>query len=344
MASPEHVDLVKRGKGAIDEWRAANPWSSLDLRGAEFSRVDLSDADLTAADLSDARFRGAILHRTNFRLAKLIRTDLTDADCRWAKFHMTDLGHAVLRNADFRHANLAEINANGADFELAKFGLTAILYVDFTGAKNLERTEHLHLSSVGTDTVFRSQGRIPASFLLGCGVPKILIEHLPILLSTPNDFYSSFISYSHNDEDFAKKLRSRMQQEHLRVWYAPDDISGGKYLHEQIFDAIGAYDKLLVVLTEHSMDSGWVVTEIRRARERERAEGGKVLFPIRLAPWDKIAAWKCFDADSGKDLAVEIREIYIRDFSEWKDHDKFEAEFAKLLRDLKQSNESKDHK
>ena len=43
----------------------------------------------------------------------------------------------------------------------------------------------------------------------------------------------------------------------------------------------------------------------------------------------------CFDADSGKDLAVELREYYIPDFSNWKEHDAFEKEFAKLLRDLK---------
>ena len=43
----------------------------------------------------------------------------------------------------------------------------------------------------------------------------------------------------------------------------------------------------------------------------------------------------CFDADSGKDLAVELREYYIPDFSNWKAHDAFETEFAKLLRDLR---------
>ena len=43
----------------------------------------------------------------------------------------------------------------------------------------------------------------------------------------------------------------------------------------------------------------------------------------------------CFDADSGKDLAAEVREYYIPDFSNWKDHDSFESEFDKLLRDLR---------
>lgn len=35
------------------------------------------------------------------------------------------------------------------------------------------------------------------------------------------------------------------------------------------------------------------------------------------------------------DLAVELRQYYIPDLSNWKDHDAFEAEFAKLLRDFR---------
>ena len=37
----------------------------------------------------------------------------------------------------------------------------------------------------------------------------------------------------------------------------------------------------------------------------------------------------------GKDLAIELREYFIPDFSNWKEHDAFEAAFDRLLRDLK---------
>jgi hypothetical protein len=40
---------------------------------------------------------------------------------------------------------------------------------------------------------------------------------------------------------------------------------------------------------------------------------------------------------TGKDLAVEVREYFIPDFPNWKDHDAFEKSFARLLRDLKAS-------
>ena len=45
--------------------------------------------------------------------------------------------------------------------------------------------------------------------------------------------------------------------------------------------------------------------------------------------------WKLFDADEREDLATEIRKYYIPDFSEWKNHDSYQKEFEKLLRDLR---------
>src|SRR5262245_51189510 len=83
------------------------------------------------------------------------------------------------------------------------------------------------------------------------------------------------------------------------------------------------------------MQSSWVEFEIRRARRREVAERRRLLFPVRLVDYGAIKAWECFDADTTKDLATEIREYYIPDFTNWKDHDAFEAVVAGLLRDSK---------
>jgi hypothetical protein len=54
-----------------------------------------------------------------------------------------------------------------------------------------------------------------------------------------------------------------------------------------------------------------------------------------IAPLTRSQSWKCFEADSGKDLAKEVREYFIPDFSNWKEHDSFEKAFDRLLRDLK---------
>jgi hypothetical protein len=83
------------------------------------------------------------------------------------------------------------------------------------------------------------------------------------------------------------------------------------------------------------MHSEWVMTEIRKAREVEKKENRRKLFPIRLVDMETLQAWTCFDADTGKDLAVEVREYFIPDFSNWKDDKSFEAAFLKLQEALK---------
>jgi len=121
----------------------------------------------------------------------------------------------------------------------------------------------------------------------------------------------------------------------LRVWFSPEGVHGGEKLHEQIDEAIRLYDKLPLVLSPESMASEWVRTEIRKARKAELKENRRKLFPISLVDFATIRDWECFDADSGKDLGVEIREYFIPDFSNWKDNDAFEAAFARLLNDLR---------
>ena len=64
------------------------------------------------------------------------------------------------------------------------------------------------------------------------------------------------------------------------------------------------------------------------------AQNSRVLFPIRLVDFVKIREWKCFDSDSGKDSAQEIREYFIPDFSNWADQESYKKAFTRLLSDL----------
>ena len=87
------------------------------------------------------------------------------------------------------------------------------------------------------------------------------------------------------------------------------------------------------------MQSEWVKTEIARARKREVREKRRKLFPVRLVEFNTLRDWECFDADTGKDSAREIREYFIPDFSNWKDHDQYQRAIDRLLRDLKAETE-----
>jgi len=121
----------------------------------------------------------------------------------------------------------------------------------------------------------------------------------------------------------------------VRCWFAPHDIRGGRKIHEQIDEAIRLHDKLLLILSEDSMASDWVQTEIAKARKREAQEKRQMLFPVALVPYDPVIKdWEKIRSD-GRDLGQEIRGYFIPDFSNWKDHDSYQKAFSRLVADLK---------
>jgi len=122
---------------------------------------------------------------------------------------------------------------------------------------------------------------------------------------------------------------TRHDTSRVRCWFAPHDIKGGRKIDE----AIRLHDRLLLILSEHSMSSEWVKTEIAKARKREK-EDKRVLFPVRLVTYEAMQSWEYIDS-SGKDLAEEIRQYFIPDFSKWKDHDSYQAGLGRLVSDLK---------
>jgi hypothetical protein len=94
-----------------------------------------------------------------------------------------------------------------------------------------------------------------------------------------------------------------------------------KKIREQIDEAMHLYDKLLLILSDASMSSNWVTTEIPNPRAKEKQQKRQMLFPITLVPYERVRVWKCFDADTGIDSAREICEYFVPDFSNWKDHE-----------------------
>lgn len=368
MANPEHVEILKQGRDVWNRWREEHreirvlDLSGAHLRGANLRGADLSGArlggaglsraDLSGADLNGARLGGAALikadlidahlRETDLIDAILINADLSNADLSGAnlgdaRFNNTNLNGANLRGVDLINADLSRSQLNGADFTTSTMGNTKLADLDLSGTKGLETVRHVFPSTIGIDTLYKSAGKIPETFLRGCGVPDDFITFIPSHFGIRQaiNFYSCFIIYSTKDEEFARRLYSRMRDEKLRVWFAPEDIKGGQKLQEQIERAIQLHDRLLIVLSEDSMRSDWGITEIQKARETEIKEDRRKLFPITIVNFEKVKAWNRFDADTGRDLAKEVREYYIPDFSKWKDHDAFEKAFDRLLRDLK---------
>jgi hypothetical protein len=353
MANSTHLDVLQNGVEVWNRWRIEKVGLIPDLRETDLTRTNLSrttliqaslrGADLDYADLSHTKFIDSDLTEAHFGSA-----DLGDADLGGANLRGSDLSYAHLRNANLRGADLRGTNLTSADLRsanLRKARLNETLFgnTDLSAVIDLDTCVHDGPSTIDHRTLARS-GRLPLGFLRGCGLPDTLIDYLPSLLNEPIQFYSCFISYSTKDQEFADRLYADLQNKGVRCWFAPHDIQGGKKIHEQIDEAIRVYQRLLLILSPASMDSEWVRTEIAKARKRELQEKRRMLFPVRLVNFETLQDWECFDADAGKDSAREIREFYVPDFSNWKDHDCYQREFEKLLRDLKVETKVSDQK
>jgi uncharacterized protein YjbI with pentapeptide repeats len=314
MADPRQLEIIGQGVDRWNRWRKENYGQGIDLSGA-----DLRGAQLSGVNLTEANLRGV---------------DLTEAKLGKAHLRGADLTGAKLSRAYLAVANLTRAVLNRADLSEALLGETVFGDADLNYALGLNSCSHFAPSILDHRTLARS-GRLPLAFLRGCGLSETLITYLPSILNEPIQFYSCFISYSNRDQEFADRLHADLQNMGVRCWFASHDVQGGRKIHEQIDEAIRLHDRLLLILSDASMASEWVKTEIAHARQKEFSQKRQVLFPVTLVPFTAVQEWKCFDADSGNDSAREIREYFIPDFSNWKNYDQYQRAFDRLLKDLR---------
>ncbi len=258
--------------------------------------------------------------------ADLAKLDLYNFDFQWA-----DLGRANLSRSNLGGANLTWANVSEADLEETHFGGTILGGANFSSARNLESCEHGGPSIIDNWTV-QNSWPLPRNFLRGCGMPDSLIDYYSSLFKRSVHLYSCFISHSTQDDGFAHRLHDDLQNESVRCWFAPEDLKIGDPFRQRIDESIRLHEKLLLIFSEHSVQSPWVQDEVESALERERREDRLILFPIRIddAVMHTDIAW-----------AASIRRTrHIGDFSNWKDHDSYQAALQRLLRDLKADDRS----
>ncbi len=132
MANQDHLDKLRQGSIAWNQWLAQNPDKDI--------RPDLSYADLSGEDLN--------------------HFNLTHTDLRKANLTDTNLSNTFLHCTNFSSATLTRTN-----FSSAAFRCTILDNVDLQTAKGLETAHHLAPSSIRNNTVGLSQGNIPKEFL-----------------------------------------------------------------------------------------------------------------------------------------------------------------------------------
>ena len=371
MANEEQLAILKQGIETWNQWRKEQSSLKVDLSGADLSGMDLAGIDFRDARLTRVDFRDSNLQRARLSLANLSRAALIGASLHQANLKETRLSHAIVMNADLRDVDLsgsylqktvlAKTNLSGAylykthlseaylnesKFTNAAFADTTLGASDLSLAIDLEKASHHGPSTIGMDTIHKSKGKIPESFLRGCGLSDADIEYAG--LSNP-DFSNEdvnkilyrvyelranqavqisplFISYSHADGMFVEKLESFLNNKGIRFWRDVHDMKSGR-IETQIDRAIRQNPTVLLILSEHSIKSDWVEHEVRTARELEKDLAHDVLCPVALDDNWKNSPWP-------KRIMEQIMEYNILDFSSWKDDGTFGTTFNKLISGL----------
>lgn len=318
-----------------------------DLEGAELIGANLNFANLVAANLTGATLVSAYLIRTNLREADLTRAILMTADLSAANLHRAilrgadlsflsltdaDLSETDLTEADLCGTNLSRSDLSEADLSSAKAGQTIFGDLDLSEVKGLHTIKHYAPSTLGIDTILRSRGNLPDVFFRGVGVPDDLLIQMRTLTQNPLGYFTCFISFSNKERRFAEKLNADLRRQGVRCWFAPEDMRIGDKIRDTIDKTIRGYDKLLLILSRHSIDSDWVEKEVETAFEEERRRRTTVLFPVRVDQnvMSCNRAW-----------AADIRRTrHIGDFTGWEDVGLYQDALSRLLRDLKGSTKS----
>jgi len=346
MANPEHVEILKQGVDVWNKWRKENQviipeLVAANLREANLIGADLDGADLDGADLVGAKLIEADLSGAGFREANLIGTDLNGADLFGA-----DLVGANLSGANLSGANLSGAKLNGAKLLLVNLQRTLLSKADLRGATlyvtnfsdvdlsktlGLDEVIHLRPSSIGIDTIYKSGGNIPEVFLRGCGVPENFISYMKCHTINSMESFSCFISYSHEDKSFAKRLHDQLQARGIRCWLDEHQLLTGDYIYEQVDRDIRMCDKVLLCCSKDSLSSWWVDNEVATAFSKEqqlmkdRKKKVLSLIPLNLDGYMFSDEWS-----SGKRQQVTDR--LAADFTGWEtDNAKFDEQFERVV-------------
>lgn len=306
-----HIDKLKEGVNVWNQWRGKHPDITPDLRNADLQAAMLTGIDFRRTNLDGANLSHAHLDAALLNAASFSQANLSDARLRNCNLYKTYFKETILHRTNMHHASLLD---------------TAFLNVDLSTTVNLANVFHLGPSTISIDTIQGSKGKIPDIFLRGAGVSEQLLTCIRDSGRAPFHYFTCFISYSTKDKHFVEILYQDLRKAGVLCWYAPESLKTGQKFPAYITEAVQSREKMLIVLSKHSLKSEWVKKEVGLARQKEGNGKREVLLPV------------CLDnahLNSPTDWAAAIRkQRHIKSFENWQQPSRYQEMLKGLLKDL----------
>lgn len=365
MGVKEHLERFREGPESWNRWRASAPLIKPDLSDSLFSDIDfrngnlsdcrldraifdgtdlrganLTSASLTLASFSNVDLTGGLLPGVSAYGANFVGSNLTETDLSRGNFMQANFTTAKLERANFQEALLLWANFAGAYLAETNFSSSMMLgtglgLTDLSSTRGLAKVNHLGPSSVSADTLIASGGKIPERFLRLAGVPEVLITVAMSAAAHTPDYHSCFISYSHADQGFARRLYNVLQEHRIQRWLDEKQMLPGDDIYDQVQHGIRMWDRLLLCCSETALNSWWVNNEIDTAFQKERdlmrGRGKRVLVltPLDLDGYLIDGKWH-----DGKARAVLSR--FVADFRGWAgNNERFNEAAKQVIRSLR---------
>lgn len=89
-----------------------------------------------------------------------------------------------------------------------------------------------------------------------------------------------FISHSHSEKQFARKLSDRIRDMNFQIWIDEEEIHIGESLIYKITEGLNTVDLVIVILSTNSINSSWVQEELDFALNKQITESKIIVLPI----------------------------------------------------------------
>tara|TARA_B100000029_G_C17607644_1_gene968004 strand:- start:7591 stop:8316 length:726 start_codon:yes stop_codon:yes gene_type:complete len=229
---------------------------------------------------------------------------------------------ADLTGADLRGAQIMNADLESAIFMNAVMAVTKIINCDLKGVIGLDMVDNQGPSTISLDTISKSGGMIPESFLRSAGVAAPLIHSQEVLRDTRRRYPTVLIIAASADTDLAEKIRHGLAKLDVPTWTMVGDDEDAVHANRTILSHSTYYDSLLILATENSLGSSLTSQYYSELLSTTRVDSKQ---SITVVSADGILY------DRGDRLCTSLKERSVQDLRGW---DTSQDKFDVLLEDL----------